>query len=254
MELIAIVGKGGTAKTTSTASLGHAFARRGMRTVIVDLDSQASLSDWLVGERDGKPMVEDVILGRATWDDIMVEVAPNLLLAPTQNFGLKQVDNHIESLKRQRELVIAKTFESLKGADIVIIDTPRGLDTNIALNVFEAMTRALVVAEPAPMSLNADREIVLAVRDYEEAREQSLLLGVIPTRYTHTSLSKMAVEAMAEEGGLRVFTPVRSTVRASEAVAFDMLLHDYDAESNAVADYEVAADEILGAMKEMVDQ
>lgn len=250
MELIALLGKGGTAKTTSTASLGHAFARRGQRVVLLDLDSQASLSDWLVGEREGKPMIEDVLMGRASWTDALVEVAPNLRLAPTMNFALKEVDNHIEGLKRQAELVVAKALEALPETDILIIDTPRGLDTNIALNVFEAMSQALIASEPSPMSLTAQREIVLAVRDYEEARSRSLLLGILPTRYTHTSLSKMALDSMAQHDALRVFTAIRTTVRASEAVAVDELLWDYDPESTAALDYEKAAEEILGALKE----
>lgn len=250
MELIALLGKGGTAKTTSTASLGHAFARRGHRVAIVDLDSQASLSDWLVGDREDKPMVEDVLMGRVPWKDVLIDVAPNLRLAPTMNFALKEVDNHIEGLKRQRELLVAKAFESLPETDLVLIDTPRGLDTNIALNVFEAMTRTLIVSEPAPMSLTAHREIVLAVREYEEERGVPLLLGVLPTRYQNTSLSKMALESMEENEDLRIFTTIRATVRASEAVAVDELLWEYDPESTAAQDYETAADEILGALKE----
>lgn len=252
MEKIALLGKGGTGKTTSTASIGHALARRGHKVVIVDLDSQASLSDWLTaGERTG-PMVEDVLLGRASWDEVLVTVADNLRLAPTDNFALKEVDNHIETMKRRRELLVADVLDTLDDVDFILIDTPRGLDTNIALNVFEAMTKALVVSEPSPMSLTAQREIVLAVRDYEEARDASLLLGVLPTRYTHTALSKMALDAMGEEGNdLRVFSPIRSTVRASEPVALDSLLWDYDSTSTAAADYEVVTDEIAAVLKEV---
>lgn len=250
MEKIALLGKGGTGKTTSTASLGHALARRGHRVTLVDLDSQASLSDWLVGEREDRLMVEDVLLGRSTWDKVLVDVSENLRLAPTMNFALKEVDNHIETLKRRREHLVADALGTLPESDFVLIDTPRGLDTNIALNVFEAMTRALVASEPSPMSLTAQREIVLAVRDYEEARSAPLLLGILPTRYTHTGLSKMALDSMGENEDLRVFSPIRSTVRASEPVALDELLWDYDPTSTAAQDYESAADEILGALKE----
>lgn len=246
MKIIALLGKGGTAKTTSAASLGHALARRGLRTVIVDLDVQASLSDWLVGERDSQPMIEDVIMGRAEWSSVLVELSDGLLIAPTMNFALKEVEEHIGQVKRQRELVLSRVFGDLD-ADVVLIDTPRGLDTNIALNVFEAMTGALVVSEPSPMSVVAQREIILAIHDYEEARGVPLLLGVLPTRLQKTSLSRLALDAMAEDAGLRVFTPIRHTVRASEAVAVDQLLWDYDNESTAAADYEVATDEIWEA-------
>lgn len=252
MQTIALVGKGGTAKTTSTASLGHAFSRRGLRTVVVDLDSQASLSDWLVGERDDQPMVEDVLMGRRGWDDALVEVANNLWLAPTMNFALREVDDYIGSLKRQSELVLTKALAALRvggGApDVVLLDTPRGLDTNIALNIFEAMNHALIASEPSPMSVAAFREIALAVQDFEEGRGTRLLLGVLPTRYVHTTMSKISIETLAENEGLRVFTPIRATTRAAEAVAVDELLWDYDPKATAAMDYEQAADEILGAL------
>lgn len=249
MEIIALVGKGGTAKTTSTASLGHAFARRRLRTVIVDLDSQASLSDWLVGERDGHPMVEDVLMGRATWADALVEVSPNLWLAPTQNFALREVDEHIGGLKRQSELVITKALAGVEIAgaapDVVLLDTPRGLDTNIAMNIFEAMTHALIASEPSPMSVAAFREIALAVQDFEEGRGRRLLLGVLPTRYVHTTMSKISVETLAENEGLRLLTPIRATTKAAESVAVDELLWDYDPTCTAALDYEKAAEEVM---------
>jgi chromosome partitioning protein len=249
MELIALLGKGGTAKTTSTASLGHAFARRGKKVVLIDLDSQASLSDWLVGERDGRPMVEDVLMGRAVWADALVEIAPNLRLSPTMNFALPEVEQHIGGLKRRSESFLGDHLADLTDVDIILFDTPRGLDTNIAQNIFEAMTGALIVAEPAPMSTQANKEIILAVREWEEGRDVALLLGVLPTRFQKTSLSGMALDSMDGGEGIPVFTAIRSTVKASEAVALDELLWNYDSHATASQDYEVAAEEILGAMK-----
>lgn len=249
METIALLGKGGTAKTTSTGSLAHAFARRGKKVVMLDLDSQASLSDWLVGERGGTAMIEDVLLGRAQWPDALVEVSDNLTIAPTRNFALREVEDHIDGLKRRSEHLVGDALAPLADVfDFCFIDTPRGLDTEIANNVFESMTRALIATEPSPMSLTAQREIVLAIREVGQERGLDLLLGVLPTRYTHTSLSRMALDAMNEEGALRVFTPIRHTVRASEAVAVDKLLWDWDPKSTASLDYEVAADELLAVI------
>jgi chromosome partitioning protein len=252
MDIIAVLGKGGTAKTTSTASIGHALARRGLNVVLVDLDSQASLSDWLVGEREEARMVEETLMGRATWSEVLVEVAENLRLAPTMNFALGEVEDHIAGLKRQSELFITHALESLEqtvAPDVVILDTPRGLDTKMALNIFEAMTHALIASEPSPMSLAALREIVAAVREYEEARGVPLLTGVLPTRYTRTSLSTMALDSLAENKSLRVLTPIRSTVRASEAVAVGDLLWDFEKKCTAAQDYETATDEIVAAMR-----
>ena len=41
--------KGGVAKTTTTLSLGHAFAKKGIKTLIADIDSQCNSSEPLIG-------------------------------------------------------------------------------------------------------------------------------------------------------------------------------------------------------------
>jgi chromosome partitioning protein len=251
METIALLGKGGTAKTTSTGSLAHAIARRGSKVLMIDLDTQASLSDWLArGRTDDQPHVEDALLDEASWNDVVVEVSPNLHLAPTRHFALGDVEDEIAKLKRSPERHIAERMAPLAETyDFCFIDTPRGLDTHIASNVLEVMDWALIATEPSPMSLTAQREIVNAVRAVEGPRGRSLMLGVLPTRYTHTVMSREVLAAMQQEGTLRVFSPVRSTTVTTHAQSAEALLWDYDANATAAKDYETAADEILRATK-----
>ena len=48
MRTVAVMnGKGGSGKTTTTISLAAVLAERGLRSLVVDLDPQASASLWL---------------------------------------------------------------------------------------------------------------------------------------------------------------------------------------------------------------
>lgn len=250
-----MVGKGGTAKTTSTACLGDALARRGKRTLIVDLDVQASLSDWLLPDRDEGSMVEDVLLGRSSWADAVVALPSGLLLAPSRPYGLSEVERVISEKKRQRELVLAQSMKDLAApdfpggpVDVVVLDTPRGLDTVLNLNVFEAMTRTLALVEPTAMSLNAFEEIIGAVRETERERGVEVFTGILPTRFTSTIMSKSAIESI-EALNLPILTTIRSTIRAAECVAMHMTLHEYDPTCTAALDYESLGDEILALLE-----
>lgn len=252
METIALLGKGGTAKTTSTGSLAHAIARRGSKVLMIDLDTQASLSDWLArGRKDDQPQVEDALLDEASWDDVVIEVSQNLHLAPTRHFALGDVEDEIAKLKRSSERYLADRMAGLGEIyDYCLIDTPRGLDTHIVSNVMEIMDWALIAMEPSPMSLTANREIVNAVRVVEGARNRRLMLGALPTRYdARMTMSREVVQAIRQEGTLHVFSPIRATTVTTHAQSSEALLWDFAADATASQDYETAADEILGATK-----
>jgi chromosome partitioning protein len=53
MILAVATQKGGSAKTTTVVNLGAAFAERGKRVLIVDLDPQAHATYWPLGPKGG---------------------------------------------------------------------------------------------------------------------------------------------------------------------------------------------------------
>ena len=50
--------KGGSGKTTTTVNLASAFAERGLRVLVVDLDPQGSATEWLGGSEAPVGLVE----------------------------------------------------------------------------------------------------------------------------------------------------------------------------------------------------
>src|SRR5437763_852834 len=64
MNIVSVVNqKGGVAKTTTTANIGAALARRGFRTLLIDLDPQANLTLGLKRDWQDLPYgLPDVIL------------------------------------------------------------------------------------------------------------------------------------------------------------------------------------------------
>src|SRR5688572_12766831 len=77
--------KGGVAKTTTTLGLGACFAERGRRTLVIDLDPQASLTTGL-GLIPGeiKRSAADALLGLEPLASTLRETSiPNLHLMPS---------------------------------------------------------------------------------------------------------------------------------------------------------------------------
>jgi septum site-determining protein MinD len=135
-------GKGGVGKTTTTANLGTALARRGANVVLVDADVGLRNLDIVMGlESRVKHHVLDVLEDKVSVDDALVrdKHSPNLhLLAAAQTREKDDVDT-----QKMRELVeiLRERFE------YVLIDCPAGIEKGFK-NAVAGATEAIVVCTP----------------------------------------------------------------------------------------------------------
>jgi len=118
--------KGGVAKTTTTLSLGHAFAKKGIKTLVADIDSQCNSSEPLIGVDpqnnlmdllNGNLSIETCIHAVDSQKDLsclpntseLVSIEPKLIRMGVDGFGI---------LRDKIQDYCRKTF------DITIIDCP----------------------------------------------------------------------------------------------------------------------------------
>ena len=75
--------KGGVGKTTTAVNVAACIAEAGYATLLVDIDAQANATVGLGVAKDTEPSVYDVLAGRASVDEALVETGiPNLTLLP----------------------------------------------------------------------------------------------------------------------------------------------------------------------------
>jgi septum site-determining protein MinD len=135
-------GKGGVGKTTTTANLGTALARRGHTVALVDADVGLRNLDIVMGlESRVKYHVLDVLEEKATIDEALVrdKHSPTLvLLAAAQAREKDEVDT-----RKMVELV-----HSLRERfDYVLIDCPAGIEKGFQ-NAVAGAQEAIVVCTP----------------------------------------------------------------------------------------------------------
>jgi chromosome partitioning protein len=236
--------KGGVAKTTSVASLGAAFAERGERVLLIDLDAQACLTFSLGVDPDTvETSINEVLVGKASVADAVVSCAEGLDLVPSV-IELAGVEAQLLS-RPGREYVLRTALETVvDDYDVVLLDCSPSLGV-LTLN---ALTAANGLVIPMPCEMLSHRgvgQLLDTVADVQRILNPDLrILGILPTMFDGRSNHAQAVLAdVGERYDLPVLSPpIPKTVRFAEAPAVGRSILSTSSSSKGAAAYrEVAA-------------
>ena len=237
-KIIAIANhKGGVGKTTTTANLGAALARMGRRVLLVDIDSQQSLTSSLMDESQVEVSIYDSIKDGAPLP--IVEVGTNLHLVPA-DVDLALADIELASLTLAKRGAIFKNLLAgvSDGYDYILIDCPPSLCI-LTLS-------ALAAATDLYLPLTAEGLPLRGLANLERAVAKIIPIGgVLLTRFNNRRLNKDIVTSIGNQYGDKMFrTIVRENISLAEAPMFHQSIFDYAPESNGAKDYLALAEEV----------
>ena len=185
MKVIAIANqKGGVAKTTTTHNLGVALAAKGKRVLLIDLDSQASLTISVgleplevqrtivdVLKKDGVPVRE------------CIERISERLYIVTSIIDLAPMEMELLS-RASREKILDRALKPVRGEyDFILVDCPPQLSI-LTINALSCADGVIIPVKTDYLAYRGLTQLQDSIQEIQELINPELkVLGVIATLY-----------------------------------------------------------------------
>lgn len=165
-SIVVTSGKGGVGKTTVTAGLGLALAKKGADVIVVDADVTLNNLDLVLGLENMVSFdIFDVVNGKCRLNQALVQY-PELslkLLPSVRNDDLPERDFRfiMNRLKEQ--------------SDFLLIDCPAGVDEGF-MRAVDVAEEAIIVTTPTPSAIR-DADKVISILNKLKMKRSSLVVN-----------------------------------------------------------------------------
>lgn len=140
-----VSGKGGVGKTTITANLGIALAKRGLSVCLVDADIAMANLSLLLNMQNSPITLHDILLGEASIDDALYDGPAGIKFVPS---GLS-----LENYRRVDPERLQAIVDSLRPRfDFVLMDCAAGIERTV-IAAIAASDEVLLIAMPTSPSI-----------------------------------------------------------------------------------------------------
>jgi chromosome partitioning protein len=227
MLIIAIANqKGGTGKTSTTVNLAAALARAGKSVLLVDLDPQASLTEYFTDPSDLDTTIYNLLIDNTDLKPITLGEYISLL---PSNIDLAAAEIQLPA-KRNQERTLARHLKHFN-LDYCLIDCPPSL----GVLTTNALTAARLVIIPVATELMAERTVKLILHTIEDVRVTELnphlkIWRILPSMHdTRLMHHKEILEALRTKYGSLLYPePIKATTKYKDAVTSQVDVSELD--------------------------
>jgi len=259
VKVIAIVcQKGGVGKTTTTVNLGIGLAHLGKKVLLLDLDSQASLTDSL-GFTDSKIFSEtSASIVNKIIADTPIDTQKGLLkhkegvyLLPTTS-DLAATEIHLAKAIG-REFIVREYIEQVSmDFDYILIDTQPTLGL-LTINALASADRVIIPVQAEFLAAKGLVQLLKTVFRVQRCINKALKIsGILLTMVNErTNDAKEITRSIRNAYGsqIRIFTSIPRSVKVSECSKYGCSIYQNAPNSKAAEAYQALAVEVASREK-----
>lgn len=244
MHIISIVNrKGGVGKTTTSVNLAAIWASKGLRTLLIDIDTQGHAAHGVNFETSKKNTGSHQIFVNSSEqleNHIFKTQTPDLHFIPaTENFDGKV--NHWETNCLSRHL---SQPAFLLNYDLIVIDTPPTL-SEILINAINATDLFLIPFVPHHLASVGVEQLFNTMEKYININQRQYAL--IPVMMdTRTKLHKAIISKLKDKHGQNhLLHGIKPNIKLAEAFEKKTHIMKYAPKSPGAYDYTLLAEDIM---------
>ena len=176
--------KGGVGKTTTAVNLGAAFARRGLKTLVIDVDPQGSVRYGVGLRRDQQHAgFADYLNGQKSLREVILPTALPWLRVILAGSVSDEADHITYQQLIAETTILPDLLETARArCHVVVVDTPPGLGT-ITRRVLGASQHVIVPLQCEPLALQTTPQILRGIQDVVATNEDLTLDGILMTMF-----------------------------------------------------------------------
>ncbi|HEX8340109.1 MAG TPA: ParA family protein [Tepidisphaeraceae bacterium] len=245
MQIITVINaKGGCGKSTIAMSLACGLAARGHRTLLIDMDPQAQVTQW-VGLGDGLSSEGTLVAameGRASLESIVQPTRFGNLSFVASSQGLEDVGRQITDREDYATLFTGLLASLTNPPDVVVVDSPNQISPVMENAIFPS--DAFIVpfeSTKAVRSYANFYQLLMRLRPGEEHR----VLHVLSNLSRQPGLRRRVIAAIEANGISVARTEVRNCGWLAQVDENGGNIFDYRPRSKGATDMALLTDEVL---------
>ncbi len=239
--------KGGEGKTTTAINVAFGLAKRGKKTLLVDMDPQANTTGIFVNPDKLDKSMCDVFNNKIPLKDIVFKTSePNLDLAPSK-ITLAEVEATGGNV--DVPYILRDALQTLEAYDFIVIDCPPALSI-FTINALVASTHVVIPAQAEKFSIDGMSGLQNTINSVKRRINPDLrVAGALITQLKpKTVLTKTILPVVGQ-----FFTVFHSTISEGVAIGESHLakqcIFDYAGDSKQAKEYQDFLEELLRELK-----